>query len=107
MILVGWLFNVMQNSSVLLLLCANSLLPLVDCQALKSYYLIPMSWDTYHEYAIFVFIFSILAQLMPLPLTVYYFSKIQIGFTFLVPAHPGKKGKGSEHSITEHIGFRS
>ena len=33
------------------------------------------------------------AQLMPLPLTVSYFSKIQIGFTFLVPAHPGSTGK--------------
>ena len=30
-----------------------------------------------------------MAQLMPLPLTVSFFSKIQIGFTFLVPAHPG------------------
>jgi len=30
-----------------------------------------------------------MAQLMPLPLTAYCFSKIQIGFTFLVPAHPG------------------
>ena len=30
-----------------------------------------------------------MAQLMPLPLTVSCFSKIQIGFTFLVPAHPG------------------
>jgi len=29
------------------------------------------------------------AQLMPLPLTVSCFSKIQIGFTFLVPAYPG------------------
>ena len=29
------------------------------------------------------------AQLMPLPLTVSCFSKIQIGFTFLVPAHHG------------------
>jgi len=29
---------------------------------------------------------------MPLPLTVYCFSKIQIGFTFLVPAHPGSPG---------------
>ena len=29
------------------------------------------------------------AQLMPLPFTVSCFSKIQIGFTFLVPAHPG------------------
>ena len=35
-----------------------------------------------------------LAQLMPLPLTVSCFSKIQIGFTFLVPAHPGSPGKG-------------
>ena len=32
-----------------------------------------------------------MAQLMPLPLTVCCFSKIQIGFTFLVPAHPGKR----------------
>ena len=30
-----------------------------------------------------------MAQLMPLPLTVSCFSKIQIGFTFLLPAHPG------------------
>jgi len=28
-------------------------------------------------------------QLMPLPLTVSCFSKIQIGFTFVVPAYPG------------------
>ena len=34
-----------------------------------------------------------MAQLMPLPLTVSCFSKIQIGFTFLVPAHPGSHGK--------------
>ena len=34
-----------------------------------------------------------MAQLMPLPLTVSYFSKIQIEFTFLVPAHPGSSGK--------------
>jgi len=33
------------------------------------------------------------AQLMPLPLTVSCFSKIQIVFTFLVPAHPGSPGK--------------
>ena len=33
-----------------------------------------------------------MAQLMPLPLTVSCFSKIQIGFTFLVPAHPGNPG---------------
>jgi len=35
-----------------------------------------------------------MAQLMPLPLTVSCFSKIQIGFTFLVLAHlcsPGKR----------------
>ena len=34
-----------------------------------------------------------MAQLMPLPLTVSCFSKIQTGFTFLVPAHPGSPGK--------------
>jgi len=34
-----------------------------------------------------------MAQLMPLPLTVSCFSGIQIGFTFLVPAHPGSPGK--------------
>jgi len=34
-----------------------------------------------------------MAQLMPLPLTVSCFSKIQIGFTFLVPAHLGRPGK--------------
>jgi len=33
------------------------------------------------------------AQLMPLPLTVSCFSKIEIGFTFLVPAHPGNPGQ--------------
>ena len=35
-----------------------------------------------------------IAQLMPLPPTVSCFSKIQIGFTFLVPAHlvsPGQR----------------
>jgi len=34
-----------------------------------------------------------MAQLIPLPLTVSCFSKIQIDFTFLVPAHPGSPGK--------------
>ena len=34
-----------------------------------------------------------MAQLIPLPLTVSCFSKIQIGFTFLIPAHPGSPGK--------------
>ena len=34
-----------------------------------------------------------MAQLMPLPLTVSCFSKIQIGFAFLVPAHPGSPGQ--------------
>jgi len=34
-----------------------------------------------------------MAQLMPLPLTVSCFSKMQIGFTFLVPVHLGSSGK--------------
>jgi len=33
-----------------------------------------------------------MAQLMPLPLTVSCFSKIQIGYTFLVPANPNSPG---------------
>ena len=33
------------------------------------------------------------AQLMPLPLTVSCFSKIKIGFNFLVPAHLGSPGQ--------------
>jgi len=41
-----------------------------------------------------------MVQLVPLPLTVSCSSKIQIGFTFLLPAYPGKKG--SLYSITEH-----
>jgi len=35
-----------------------------------------------------------MAQLMPLPLNISCFNKIQIGFTFLVPAYPGSPGKG-------------
>ena len=35
-----------------------------------------------------------MAQLMPLPLTVSFFSKIQIGSTFLIPAHLGSPRKG-------------
>ena len=53
-----------------------------------------------------------MAQLMPLPLTVSCFSKIQIGFTFLVPAYPGSTGERAvkrecvcvcylHHNITE------
>ena len=34
-----------------------------------------------------------MAQLMPLSLTVSCFSKLQIGFTFLVPAHPASPGQ--------------
>jgi len=34
-----------------------------------------------------------MAQLMPLPLAVSCFSKIQTGFTFLVSAHPGSPGR--------------
>jgi len=36
-----------------------------------------------------------MAQLMPLPLTVSCFSKIPIGFTILVPSHPGSPGKNA------------
>ena len=50
-----------------------------------------------------------MAQLMPLPLTVSCFSEIQIGFTFLVLAHPGSPGQGAVKRvcvcvcITQHL----
>ena len=59
-----------------------------------------------------------MAKLMLLPLTVSCFSKIQIGFTFLVLAHPGNPGKRavkrvcvcvcvtSIYSATEFLGNR-
>ena len=40
-----------------------------------------------------------MAQLMPLPLTVSCFSKIQIGFTFLVPAHLGSPEKAADKRV--------
>jgi len=43
------------------------------------------------------------AQLVPLPLTVSCFSKIQIGFTFLVPAYPGCPGKRAVLSVIEYF----
>jgi len=47
------------------------------------------------------------AQLMPLPLTVSCFSKIQIGFTFLVPADPGSPGKRAVKRVLRSPGFDS
>ena len=47
------------------------------------------------------------AQLMPLPLTVSCFSKIQIGFTCLVPAHPEKVPlNGCMYAILWHSATR-
>jgi len=46
------------------------------------------------------------AQLMPLPLTVSCFSKIQIGFTFLIPAHPGSPGKRAVKRVCMCVSHR-
>ena len=40
-----------------------------------------------------------MAQLMPLPLTVSCFSKIQIGFAFLVLAHSGSPGQSAAKRV--------
>jgi len=40
-----------------------------------------------------------MAQLTPLPLSVSCFSKIQIGFTFLEPAHPGSPKQRAVKSV--------
>jgi len=45
-----------------------------------------------------------MAQLMPLPLTVSCFTKIQIGFTFLVLAHPGSPGKRVVKRLCVRVG---
>jgi len=47
-----------------------------------------------------------MAQLMPLPLTVSCFSKIQIGFSFLVPAHLGSAGKRAIKWVCVCVCFR-
>jgi len=46
-----------------------------------------------------------MAQLMPLPLTVSCFSKIEIGFTFLVPAHPGSRGQRAVKRVCVCVNF--
>ena len=46
-----------------------------------------------------------MAQLMPLPLTVSRFSKIQIGFTFLVPAYPGSHGKTAIKQVRVRVQY--
>jgi len=43
------------------------------------------------------------AQLMPLTLAVSCFSKIQIGFTFLVPAHPGSPGQRAVKRVCVYV----
>jgi len=40
-----------------------------------------------------------MTQLMLLPLTASCFSIIQIGFTFLVPAHPGSAGQRAVEGV--------
>ena len=47
------------------------------------------------------------AQMMPLPLTVSCFSKIQIGFTSLAPAHRGSPGKGPLKECANVCVFKS
>jgi len=49
-----------------------------------------------------------MTQLMPLPLTVYCFCKIQIGFTFLVPAHQGSPRQRAVKwlCVVEYVQFK-
>jgi len=44
-----------------------------------------------------------MAQLMPLPLTVSCSSKIQIGFTFLVPAHLRSSGQRAVNRVCVYV----
>jgi len=47
-----------------------------------------------------------MSQLMPLPVTVCCFSRIQIGFTFLVPAHMGSPGKTAINPVCVCVSAR-
>ena len=44
-----------------------------------------------------------MVQLMPLPLTISCFSKIQIGFAFLVPAHPDSPGQRAVKRVCVYV----
>ena len=44
-----------------------------------------------------------MGKLMPLPLTVSCFSKIQIGCTFLVLAHPGSPGQRAVKRVCKRV----
>ena len=44
-----------------------------------------------------------MAQQIPLPLTVSCFSKIKIGFTFLVLAHPGSPGQRAVKQVCQGV----
>jgi len=46
-----------------------------------------------------------MAQLMQLPLTVSCFSKIQIGFAYLVLAHPGSPGQRAVKRVCVCVGY--
>ena len=48
-----------------------------------------------------------MSQLMSLPLTVSCFSKIHIGFTFLVPAHPGSPGQRAVERVCVCVDVRT
>jgi len=47
-----------------------------------------------------------MAQLMPLPFTVFCFSKIQIGFIFLVPAYLGSPGQRAVKRVCVFVRVR-
>jgi len=46
-----------------------------------------------------------MAQVMPLPLTVSCLGKIQISFTFLVPAHPGSPGQRAVKWVCVYVAY--
>ena len=48
-----------------------------------------------------------MAQLMPLPLTVFCFSEIQINFTFMIPAHLGSLDKRPLNVVCVHVCMRA
>ena len=66
-------------------------------RAVKRLTVVPMMKLTWTDYTF------VLPSVMSLPLTISCFSKIQIGFTFLVPAHPGSPGQGAVKRLCVYV----
>ena len=102
LVILCWVRHVLNTNQCLFWFFFSALTLLVGCQeghpACKNWVVgcwqvICLEWVAYLH----------MSQLMPLPLTVSCFSKIQIGFTFLVLAYSGSPGKRAVKCVCEYV----